>query len=43
LKLYEKASENLKIKLFDKFDYIINDMFANISKEFHWKVNIELA
>ena len=43
LRLYEKASDSIKAQKFDKFHYIISDMFQNVSKEFHWKINIELA
>jgi hypothetical protein len=43
LKLYEKASEKTREQKFEKLSLIISDMFHNTSKEFHWKVNIELA
>ena len=43
LKLYEKSSERMKEQKFEKLSVIISDMFHNISKEFHWKVSIELA
>jgi hypothetical protein len=43
LRLYEKASEKIKEQKFDRLSLIISDMFHNISKEFHWKVSIELA
>ena len=43
LKLYEKSSEIMKEQKFEKLQVIISDMFHNISKEFHWKVSIELA
>jgi hypothetical protein len=43
LRLYEKADEKLKAQKFDKIQYIIKDMFQNVTKEFYWKVDIELA
>jgi tetratricopeptide (TPR) repeat protein len=43
LRLYEKADEKLKAEKFDKFNMIVKDLFHHVSKEFHWKVNIELA
>lgn len=43
LRLYEKSDESLKRKFFDKLQFTIQDMFKHISKEFHWKVAIEVA
>jgi hypothetical protein len=43
LRLYEKSSEKIREQKFEKLSLIISDMFHNISKEFHWKVSIELA
>lgn len=43
LKLYEKADEQMRARKFDKFCYIIRDMFRNIGKDYHWKINVELA
>lgn len=28
---------------FDKFCFMIRDMFRNIGKDYHWKINVELA
>ena len=43
LRLYEKAAEPLRLAKFDKLQYIIRDIFRNISKDYHWKVHVELA
>ena len=43
LKLYEKADDQVRSRKFDKLCYIVKDMFRNIGKDYHWKINIELA
>ena len=43
LKLYEKADEGIRERKFDKFTLIIRDMYRNIGKDYHWKINVELA
>jgi tetratricopeptide (TPR) repeat protein len=43
LRLYEKASEQMRNTKFEKFHFIVQDMFQNVSKEFYWKINVELA
>jgi tetratricopeptide (TPR) repeat protein len=43
LRLYEKVDDDTRAKKFDSFDYIITDMLRHISKEFHWKIHMELA
>jgi len=43
LKLYEKVDETMRQSKFDRFSYIIKDMYRNIGKDYHWKINVELA
>ena len=43
LKLYEKANEDIRESKFDKFTLIVRDMYRNIGKDYHWKINVELA
>lgn len=33
----------MRSRKFDKFSHIIRDMFRNIGKDYHWKINVELA
>ena len=43
LKLYEKSDEQLRQRKFDRPHMLVRDLFKHVSKDFHWKLNIELA
>jgi len=43
LRLYEKADEKLRQSKFDKLNFIVQDLFQHVGKEFFWKVHVELA
>ncbi len=43
LRLYEKASSEIKLERFDDIQDIINDLHQNVNKELEWKIYIEVA
>lgn len=43
LKLYEKASDDVRAAKFDRQHTLVRDLFKYISKDYHWKLQIELA
>ena len=43
LRLYEKASRELRERRFDDLQTLLNDMHQNVSRELEWKIYVETA